>query len=104
LGDGRDRAKRWKGYRHSPGFGPDGVAKMAGAGVRRLADMQLSVGGWGWFSGYGEFSSAHATALVVHGLQVARQNDLALPEGMLERGVAWLASHQAKQVQLLENG
>ena len=68
------------------------------AGIQRLADMQLSDGGWGWFSGYGEFSSPHTTALVVHGLQVARQNDLSLPEGMLERGVAWLTDYQAKQV------
>ena len=66
--------------------------------------MQLSDGGWGWFSGYGEFASPHTTALVVHGLQVARQNDLALPQGMLERGIAWLSAYQAKQVQLLQNG
>ena len=66
--------------------------------------MQLSDGGWGWFSGFGEHSSPHTTALVVHGLQIARQNDVALPEGMLERGIAWLTSYQAKQVQLLENG
>ena len=76
---------------------------MARAGLQRLADMQLSDGGWGWFSGYGEHSSAHTTALVVHGLQVARQNDLALPQGMLERGVAWLSAYQANQVQLLDN-
>ena len=74
------------------------------AGIQRLADMQLSDGGWGWFSGYGEFASPHTTALVVHGLQVARGNDLKLPDGMLERGIAWLTSYQAKQAQLLENG
>ena len=104
LGDARERAKQWKGYEHNPVFDQAEVAKMAGAGIQRLADMQLSDGGWGWFSGYGEFASPHTTALVVHGLQVARQNDLALPEGMLERGVAWLTDYQAKQVRLLENG
>ena len=104
LGDARERAKRWKGYEHNPVFDQAEVAKMAAAGIQRLADMQLSDGGWGWFSGFGEHSSPHTTALVVHGLQIARQNDLALPEGMLERGVAWLTSYQAKQVQLLENG
>jgi uncharacterized protein YfaS (alpha-2-macroglobulin family) len=104
LGEARDRARRWKGYPHNPVFDPAEVARMASAGIQRLADMQLSDGGWGWFSGFGEFSSAHTTALVVHGLQVARQNDLALPEGMLERGVAWLSDYQAKQVRLLENG
>jgi len=104
LGDPRERAKEWKGYEHNPVFDPAEVAKMAGAGLARLADMQLSDGGWGWFSGYGETVWPHTTALVVHGLQIARQNDLKLPDGMLERGAAWLASDQAKQVQLLENG
>jgi uncharacterized protein YfaS (alpha-2-macroglobulin family) len=103
LGDARERAKKWKGYEHNPVFDQDEVARMARSGLRRLADMQLTDGGWGWFSGFGEHSSAHTTALVVHGLQVARGNDLALPQGMLERGVAWLASYQARQVQLLEN-
>ena len=104
IGDARERGKQWKGYEHNPVFDQAEVAKMADAGIARLADMQLSDGGWGWFSGYGEHAAPHTTALVVHGLQVARQNDLKLPEGMLERGVAWLASYQAKQVQLLENG
>jgi uncharacterized protein YfaS (alpha-2-macroglobulin family) len=104
LGAPRERAKQWKGYEHNPVFDPAEVAKMAGAGLARLADMQLSNGGWGWFSGYGEVASAHTTALVVHGFQIARQNDMKLPDGMMERGVAWLASDQARQVQLLENG
>ena len=51
-----------------------------------------------------EHASAHTTALVVHGLQVARRNDLKLPGGMLERGIAWLRNDQARQLQLLENG
>jgi uncharacterized protein YfaS (alpha-2-macroglobulin family) len=104
LGDARDRGKKWNGYEHNPVFDEAEVAKMTRAGIQRLADMQLADGGWGWFSGYGEYSSPHTTALVVHGLQVARQNDLALPDGMLERGVAWLAEYQAKQAALLENG
>jgi uncharacterized protein YfaS (alpha-2-macroglobulin family) len=104
LGDARERARRWKLYEHNPVFDIAEVSKMASAGIQRLADMQLSDGGWGWFSGYGEFASPHTTALVVHGLLVARQNDLALPQGMLERGIGWLTAYQAKQVQLLQNG
>jgi alpha-2-macroglobulin len=104
IGDPRDRARAWKGYEHNPVFDQAEVSKMARAGIERLADMQLSDGGWGWFSGYGEHASVHTTALVVHGLQVVRQNDLKLPDGMLERGVAWLMHYQTEQVQLLENG
>ena len=42
---------------------------MVKDGVERLTEMQLSDGGWGWFSGWGECSWPHTTALVVHGLQ-----------------------------------
>ena len=56
--------------------------------------MQLSDGGWGWFSGWGEQSWPHTTAVVVHGLQIARQNDVKLAADMLERGVAWLKNYQ----------
>jgi len=38
---------------------------------------------------------------VVHGLQVARENDVAIVPGVLERGVAWLKRYQAEQNRLL---
>jgi alpha-2-macroglobulin len=104
LGDARERAKSWSGYSHNPVFDQAQVDKMAAAGIQRLADMQLADGGWGWFSGFGEHASPHTTALVVHGLSIARQNDRKLPEGMLERGIGWLTAYDAKQVRLLENG
>jgi uncharacterized protein YfaS (alpha-2-macroglobulin family) len=104
LGDARERAKEWKGYEHNPVFDQAEVAKMTAAGIQRLADMQLSNGGWGWFSGFGEQASAHTTALVVRGLLLARGKDVALPQGMLERGVGWLTGYQVRQVQLLQNG
>ena len=84
-GDRRRQAsgpRSWKRLRAQPGLRRGrGRARWPQAGVQRLADMQLSDGGWGWFSGFGEHSSPHTTALVVHGLQVARQNDVALPAG-----------------------
>ncbi|NQT15186.1 MAG: alpha-2-macroglobulin, partial [Planctomycetes bacterium] len=71
--------------------------------VKRLTEMQLADGGWGWFSGWGEHSRPHTTAYVVHGLQIAQQNDVALVPGMLERGVAWLTKYEAEQIQKLQN-
>lgn len=76
---------------------------MVKKGVQALTEMQLSDGGWGWFSGYGERSYPHTTALVVHGLQLARQNHVALVPGVLERGVQWLKRYQAEQVRRLKN-
>jgi uncharacterized protein YfaS (alpha-2-macroglobulin family) len=65
--------------------------------------MQLGDGGWGWFSGFGEQSWPHTTAVVVHGLQIARENDVALPPGMLDRGVDWLKAYQARQTHMIKN-
>jgi len=103
IGDDKQRAKGWKRFDRNPVFDNDEVARMVKDGVQRLTQMQLSDGGWGWFSGIGEQSYPHTTAVVVHGLQIAKQNDVALVPGMLERGIAWLKSYQDRQVQLLKN-
>ncbi len=111
IGDDAKRAADWKRNnppnpdvdRRNPVFDEAEVAAMVKAGVDKLANQQLADGGWGWFSGYGEQSYAHTTATVVHGLQVARANDVKLPAGMIERGVAWLKGYEAQQVQLLNN-
>jgi len=89
--------------RANPVFDEDEVRRMVKEGVQRLTEMQCSDGGWGWFSGWGEHSSPHTTAVVVHGLQIAAQNDVALVPGILERGVEWLTRYQDEQVKLLEN-
>jgi uncharacterized protein YfaS (alpha-2-macroglobulin family) len=104
IGDDRKRAAQWKRFDHSPVFDDAEVARMVKAGIERLTDMQCSDGGWGWFSGYGEHSYPHTTAYVVHGLQIAKQNDVAIVPDVLDRGIAWLRSYQDEQVALLKNG
>jgi len=103
IGDDRERAERWQRYDRNPVFDEAEVRRMVKEGVKQLTEMQLADGGWGWFSGWGERSTPHMTAYVVHGLQIARQNDVALVPGMLERGVAWLENYQNAQVQKLQN-
>jgi uncharacterized protein YfaS (alpha-2-macroglobulin family) len=103
IGDAAARAEEWQRFDRNPVFDEAELAKIVKAGVNRLADMQLSDGGWGWFTGWGEHSTAHLTALVVHGLQIARQNDVALNPGILERGIEWLKAYQEEQLHALAN-
>lgn len=103
IGNDKERARGWKRYPRNPVFDEAEVKAMSAAGVQALTAMQLSDGGWGWFSGFGEHSYPHTTAVVVHGLQLARQNDITIPPGVLERGVEWLKSYQAQQLRLLQN-
>ena len=101
IGDDAGRAAQWRRYDHSPVFDEDEVAAMVLAGVKRLAAMQLSGGGWGWFSGYGERAYPHTTALVTHGLQIARENGVAVPADMIARGVRWLEGYQGREIDRL---
>jgi uncharacterized protein YfaS (alpha-2-macroglobulin family) len=110
IGDDVARAKQWgrghdfePGHPHNAVFDEREVASMVKAGVDRLSAMQCNDGGWGWFSGNGEYSSPQTTAYVVHGLQIAKNNGLALPPNMLERGVNWLKSYQNTELAHLRN-
>jgi hypothetical protein len=84
-----------------PVFDEATLHDMVKDGISRLAGMQCSDGGWGWFSGWGEQSWPHTTAYVVHGLQLARACDVALLPNMLERGVDWLQRYEIGQTLLI---
>ncbi|HLX61044.1 MAG TPA: alpha-2-macroglobulin family protein [Planctomycetota bacterium] len=105
IGNDVERAKQWqqKNY-HNPVFDDAEVRSMVQAGVDRLAAMQCGDGGWGWFSGNGEYSYPHTTAYVVHGLQIAKNNGINLPQGMLDRGVQWLKNYRDKEAAMIRNG
>ena len=103
LGDSKTRSAQWKHWTRNPVFDEKTVADMVAAGLKRLAFMQLSDGGWGWFSGYYEFSYPHTTAVVVHGLQLAMENGLKVDKAMLGRGVEWLKNYQSQELIKLNN-
>lgn len=89
-----------------PVFSESEVVRMARAGIERLEAMRNGDGGWGWFPGGGE-SSPHITALVVHGMAVAREaavkqriagigaDEIA---GVITPGLQFLARHEAAQL------
>ena len=103
IGDDAERAKDWKRFEKNPVFDDVELTKIVKAGVNRLTDMQLPDGGWGWFSGWGEQSTPHTTAVVMHGLLAAKENGVALVPSVLERGTKWLENYQAQQLRLLNN-
>jgi uncharacterized protein YfaS (alpha-2-macroglobulin family) len=102
LGHAADRAAQWKQWRENPVFDEAEIENMVAKGVEKLMSMQNSDGGWGWFSGYGEQSYPHTTAVVVHGLLVAKQNGADIPQRMLDAGITWLITYEKKQVAALQ--
>ncbi len=103
IGDDRERRERWKLWKRNPVFNEAEVVRMVKSGVERLTSMKNSDGGWGWFSGFGERSYPHTTAVVVHGLAVAQACDAALVPGTLSGGVDWLKRYQAGEIRKLKN-
>ena len=102
LGDSAERAAQWKQWQTNPVFDEVEMAKMVAKGIEKLMSMQCSDGGWGWFSGYGESSYPHTTAVVVHGLLVAKLNGAEIPDPMLNSGIAWLMAYERKQTAALQ--
>ena len=114
IGDDKARAEQWKKREQTrdakgnlidknPVFSEYEVQRMVKEGVQALTQMQLSDGGWGWFSGYGERSWPHTTAYVVHGLQLAQENGVAIVPGVIERGIEWLRRYQQREIVKLQN-
>jgi len=99
MGDDKERMKQWKRWQRNPVFSQKEVDKMVRQGVAKLTEMQLSDGGWGWFSGFGERSYPHTTAVVVHGLKIARDNGANIPDGVIAKGVAWLKNFEARETE-----
>jgi uncharacterized protein YfaS (alpha-2-macroglobulin family) len=95
---------RGKSKDFNPVFDDVEMNRIVADGVKALTEMQLSDGGWGWFSGYGEHSSAHLTAQVVHGLTVASHNDVPILPDVIQRGVEWLKGAQANELTKLREG
>ena len=77
------------------------VDNLVRSGLRKLAEMQLSDGGWGWFSGMREVSGAHTTATVARGLLLAREAGVEVDRKMLERALDRLAAFQRSRIDAL---
>ena len=103
IGDDQKRAAQWKRTDINPVFDDDELQNRVKASVTRLGSLQLTDGGWGWFGGWGEYSSPHETAYVVHGLQMAAVNGVKFDPNMLARGQQWLANYEQSQLAMLRN-
>ena len=101
IGDAAARAAQWRQGKGNPVWDKDEVDRMVRKGVKRLGEMQNRDGGWGWFSAYAQRSYPHTTAVVVHGLTLARANGARIPDDMLQRGVSWLRKHESGQAEMI---
>ncbi|MDO5554862.1 MAG: alpha-2-macroglobulin family protein [Planctomycetia bacterium] len=108
LGDPATRREQWKNQSrtddHNPIYDDAEINLMIQTGLEKLKNMQCADGGWGWFSGYGERSTPHLTALVLRGLALAQKADCPVYQDMIDRGRQWLLDYQRRENQRLLNG
>ncbi|MFK7850827.1 MAG: alpha-2-macroglobulin [Akkermansiaceae bacterium] len=105
IGDPKERAADWhpKGTGWNPVWDEAEVKNMEKAGIAKLREQQNADGGWGWFSAFGDRSYPHTTAVVMHGLILARDNGAEIPDQMIEKGLAWLAKHEETEADKIAN-
>lgn len=85
------REQMYRRFDRNPVFNSELMDDMIAVGLERLGKMQQPDGGWGWWSS--DRSSLYTTAYVVWGLWEARNADVKLPSGMIERGQNALRGH-----------
>ncbi|MDR2642717.1 MAG: alpha-2-macroglobulin [Planctomycetaceae bacterium] len=97
-------AREFSLQKKNPVYNIEQVREMVKEGITKLTQMQCPDGGWGWFGGNYERSSAHLTALVLHGLLLAKSNDVKIDnDNTLNRGRQWLLQYQAREVKKLQD-
>ncbi len=75
-------------YAESPVFDPQELEKIIDSGLRKIASMEQSDGGWGWWTR--DDSNPYLTSYVLFALLSARDADVAVPNELVERGARFL--------------
>ena len=79
-----------KYYKCNPLYSVNELNLMIEKGLKRLKDMQLVSGGWGWFYGDKTKASIHLTAIIIEGLAKAKSAGVKIPDKMLQKAQQWL--------------
>jgi uncharacterized protein YfaS (alpha-2-macroglobulin family) len=66
---------------------------MIKQGMARLSEMQNHDGGWDWFAGSDQ-SYVHTTAVVMHGLTLAKKWGVTVDARAFDAGLKWLRAYQ----------
>ncbi|MCP3964912.1 MAG: hypothetical protein GY750_11080 [Lentisphaerae bacterium] len=102
LGAKAERVEQWRRLRANPVFNQNLLDKSVRNGLKTITAMQNNDGGWGWFSGFNEYSSADTTAYAVSGLLQAKDNYLQIDRSVLNRGIEWLEAWQNRRFEMLK--
>jgi len=80
----------------NPIFDSGELEKVIAKGLARIADMQKSDGGWGWWRR--DSSNGYMTSYVLSGLCTAQECDRKVDERMIERGMRFLKGWEEERM------
>jgi len=80
----------------NPVFDSDALEKIVARSLARIADMQKSDGGWGWWRGGS--SSGYMSAYVLSALCMAQECDRKVNERIIERGMQFLKGWEEERM------
>ena len=83
----------WKDGKVDPSFDAKTFNRVMDENLKMILTMVNSDGGWGWFSGYREYSYPDTTAYVVDALLDVSAYGNKTVDSHMNRGVAWLQAH-----------
>ncbi|MFH1228444.1 MAG: MG2 domain-containing protein [Planctomycetota bacterium] len=83
-------------YCDSPIFDSAELGKIIKEGLARIANMQNSDGGWGWWKD--DSSSPYLTGYVLYALCTAQECDEQVDENMISRGMNYLKNYEVQEM------
>jgi len=91
-----EKGERRRIYADSPVFDSDEMHSIIQKGLSRITNMQHGDGGWGWWTQ--DSSSAYLTAYILHALVTARECDVNVDQGMIQRGMNFLKRWEEQEM------
>jgi len=83
-----EKGERRRIYADNPIFDSEELHRLIAQGLKRITEMQHGDGGWAWWK-RGD-SNAYLTSYVLHALVSAQECDVAVDQGMIDRGMGFL--------------
>ena len=89
-------APRWQPLGTGPVYDQTVLNDIVKAGLDRIYRLQLPGGGWGWWAN--DTENPYLTSYVSWGLILAQENDVAVDQGVLSRGLVSLKSSVQREM------
>ncbi|MGL4855125.1 MAG: alpha-2-macroglobulin family protein, partial [Lentisphaeria bacterium] len=83
--------------KNNPIFDRETIKKITNENLEKLYQTQNPDGGWSWF--FGGKSDPYTTAIILRGLKIANENNIAIIDNVMQNASQFLLNHQNAAIQ-----